>query len=55
MAARIAGVWSLVHGFAVLLIDNRLGGLLGTLPPGDDADTLLDAMLDAIVIDKRVG
>jgi AcrR family transcriptional regulator len=53
VAARVAGLWSLVHGFAVLLIDNRLGGLLGALPPGDDADTLLDAMLDAITITDR--
>jgi len=49
--ARIAGLWSLVHGFSVLLIDNRLGGLLGALPPGDDPDTLLAAMLDAVSIE----
>jgi AcrR family transcriptional regulator len=53
--ARATALWSLVHGFSVLLIDNRLGGLLGALPPGDDADTLLDAMLDAISIDDRSG
>ena len=50
-----AALWSLVHGFSVLLIDNRLGGLLGALPPGDDADTLLAAMLDAITIADRGG
>lgn len=51
--ARATALWSLVHGFSVLLIDNRLGGLLGALPPGDDADTLLDAMLDAISVGDR--
>ncbi len=44
--ARFAGLWSLVHGYAVLLIENRLRGLLDALPPGEDSDTLLDAMLD---------
>jgi len=53
--ARATALWSLVHGFSVLLIDNRLGGLLAALPPGDDADTLLDAMLDAISIEDRGG
>ncbi len=53
--ARATALWSLVHGFSVLLIDNRLGGLLGALPPGDDAGTLLDAMLDAITIADQVG
>ncbi|MBN9560034.1 MAG: TetR/AcrR family transcriptional regulator [Alphaproteobacteria bacterium] len=53
--ARATALWSLVHGFSVLLIDNRLGGLLGALPPGNDADTLLGAMLDAISIDDRGG
>ena len=53
--ARATALWSLVHGFSVLLIDNRLGGLLGALPPGDDVDTLLDAMLDAISIEDRGG
>jgi WHG domain-containing protein len=51
--ARATALWSLVHGFSVLMIDNRLGGLLAALPPGDDADTLLDAMLDAISIEDR--
>lgn len=45
--ARVAALWSLVHGFAVLLIDNRLRGLIGALGPGGDADALLDAVLDA--------
>jgi AcrR family transcriptional regulator len=44
-AADIARVWSLVHGFAMLLIDGRLQGILKHLPTGTDATMLLDAML----------
>lgn len=44
--ARSVALWSLVHGFAVLLIDDRLRGALATLPQGADADTLLNAVLD---------
>jgi AcrR family transcriptional regulator len=44
-AAGIAAAWSLVHGFAMLLLDGRLKGLLARLPPGADADTLLSAIL----------
>jgi AcrR family transcriptional regulator len=46
-AAHIAGVWSLVHGFAVLLLDGRLARVMARLPPGADTDVLLTAMLDA--------
>jgi AcrR family transcriptional regulator len=48
-AADIARAWSLVHGFTMLLLDGRLAAILGRLPEGTDAGTLLDAML------KRVG
>lgn len=44
-AADIARIWSLVHGFAMLLIDGRLQGILRHLPEGTDAGMLLDAML----------
>ena len=44
-AADIARIWSLVHGFAMLLIDGRLQGILKHLPAGTDATMLLDAML----------
>jgi AcrR family transcriptional regulator len=44
-AADIARVWSLVHGFAMLLIDGRLQGILKHLPAGIDATMLLDATL----------
>jgi AcrR family transcriptional regulator len=44
-AAAIARAWSLVHGFTMLLLDNRLSDILRRLPKGTDAETLLDAML----------
>ena len=44
VAAQTAAVWSLVHGFAVLLLDGRLAGILKSLPGSEDADSLLDAV-----------
>jgi AcrR family transcriptional regulator len=46
-AASIVGAWSLVHGFAMLLLDGRLKPLLARLPPDTDADDLLTAIFDA--------
>ncbi|BBK40323.1 hypothetical protein STVA_03430 [Allostella vacuolata] len=43
--ADIAAAWSLVHGFAMLLLDGRLKPLLARLPDGDET-TLLDAVLN---------
>jgi AcrR family transcriptional regulator len=43
--AAIARVWSLVHGFTMLLLDGRLTDILERLPAGTTAETLLDAML----------
>jgi AcrR family transcriptional regulator len=43
--AAIARAWSLVHGFTMLLLDDRLSDILRRLPEGTDAETLLDAML----------
>ena len=43
-AADIVGAWSLVHGFAMLLLDGRLKPLMARLPPGTDADALLGAI-----------
>jgi AcrR family transcriptional regulator len=43
-AAQIAAAWSLVHGFAMLLIDGRLKTLLARLPPGADEMKLLGAI-----------
>jgi AcrR family transcriptional regulator len=44
-AAHVASAWSLVHGFAMLLLDGRLKPLMSRLPA--DADALLAVMLDA--------
>jgi len=37
--------WALVHGFAMLLLDGRLDAIIGSLPIGEGADALLDAVL----------
>jgi len=39
--------WSLVHGFAMLLLDGPLKRLIARLPPGADETTLLSAMFEA--------
>jgi AcrR family transcriptional regulator len=49
-AAAIARAWSLVHGFTMLLLDDRLSDILRRLPNGTDAETLLDAMLRSTVV-----
>lgn len=48
--AAIARAWSLVHGFTMLLLDNRLSDILRRLPNGTDAETLLDAILRSAVV-----
>jgi AcrR family transcriptional regulator len=48
-AAAIARAWSLVHGFTMLLLDDRLSDILRRLPKGTDAETLLDAILKLTV------
>jgi AcrR family transcriptional regulator len=48
-AAAIARAWSLVHGFTMLLLDDRLCDILRRLPEGTDAETLLDAMLKSTI------
>jgi len=50
-AARATASWALVHGFAMLLLDGRLKNTLASLPEGADADTLLEAVLDATRVD----
>ena len=47
--AAIARAWSLVHGFTMLLLDDRLSDILRRLPEGTDAETLLDAMLKSTI------
>jgi AcrR family transcriptional regulator len=47
--AALVRAWSLVHGFTMLLLDDRLSDIFRRLPPGIDVETLLDAMLKATV------
>ncbi len=42
--AAATALWSLVHGFALLLIDGRLQGVLEGVP-GHDPDTTFDCMV----------
>ncbi len=42
---RAVGQWSVVHGFAMLLIDGRLDGVLATPACNGDVGALLDAAL----------
>jgi AcrR family transcriptional regulator len=44
VVATAAAAWSLVHGFAVLLLDGRLAPLISALPSDKSADALLDAV-----------
>jgi AcrR family transcriptional regulator len=50
ITASAVASWSLVHGFAMLLLDGRLQNTIGALPGNASADTLLEAMLDAVRI-----
>ena len=45
-AAGIARAWSLVHGFAMLLLDGRLDRILEKLPPGINDEVLLKAVFN---------
>lgn len=49
ITAQAAAYWSLVHGFAVLLLDGRLDGLIQAMPDRQP-QTLLDAMLAAVTV-----
>jgi AcrR family transcriptional regulator len=49
--AQAAALWSLVHGFAVLLLDGRLDGMVGSLP----AETGVDGLLEEVLAAVRVG
>lgn len=51
IAARATASWSLVHGFAILLLDGRLRNTLSLLPGEANAELLLDAVLEATRID----
>jgi AcrR family transcriptional regulator len=45
-AARVARAWTMVHGYAMLLLDGRLDPLLSEHAPPIEASALLDAMLN---------
>jgi hypothetical protein len=46
-AAQMVVAWSLVHGFAMLLLDDRLKQLVTRLPPDVDEMAFLPAILSA--------
>lgn len=48
--AALVRAWSLVHGFTMLLLDDRLSDVLRRLPDGIEVETLLDAMLRSTVV-----
>jgi AcrR family transcriptional regulator len=48
-AAAIVRAWSLVHGFTMLLLDDRLSDVMRRIPEGTDVETLLEAMLRSTV------
>jgi AcrR family transcriptional regulator len=52
IAARSTAVWSLVHGFAVLMLDGRLDSTINALPGQEDAGSLLDAVLSITQLDE---
>jgi AcrR family transcriptional regulator len=45
LLADIVRAWSMVHGFAMLMIDHRLEPILEHLPEGTDVNDLLRAMI----------
>ena len=45
MSARVARAWSMAHGFAMLLLDDQLGPLLGDQAGATGAMRLLDTSL----------
>lgn len=44
-AGRMVAAWSVVHGFAMLLLDGRMGRVVARLPTGTTVNALLDAIL----------
>jgi AcrR family transcriptional regulator len=47
LAAQATALWSLAHGFSVLMLDGRLDGTITALPGREDAAGLLEAVLTA--------
>jgi len=52
-AAAIVAAWSLVHGFAMLLLDGRLNTVLARMQAGTNGDMLLEAILTAPQVGRR--
>jgi AcrR family transcriptional regulator len=48
--AALVRAWSLIHGFTMLLLDDRLSDVLRRMPSGIDVDALLDAMLKSNIV-----
>jgi AcrR family transcriptional regulator len=54
LVAAGAARWSLVHGFAVLLVEGRFDGMMQMVPGGLSPDQLFEAMLDCTRIEPPV-
>lgn len=52
IAAYSAALWSLVHGFSVLLLEGRFDGLMRSLPAGEDAESLLAQVFAVTTVGK---
>jgi hypothetical protein len=52
-AAAIVAAWSLVHGFAMLLLDGRLNPVIARMQVGTTGDMLLEAILTAPQVGHR--
>lgn len=50
VAARSVALWSLVHGYSMLMLDGRLNGTLAALQGEITAETFFDAVLDAVML-----
>lgn len=50
-----AARWSLVHGFAVLLVEGRFDGMMRMAPGGLSPDQLFEAMLDCVRVEPPEG
>ena len=51
LVAAGAARWSLVHGFAVLLVEGRFEGMMRMVPGGLSPDELFEAMLDCVRVE----
>ena len=54
-AMQITAAWGYVHGLAILLIDQRLGGIIKVTPDFDDPLELVDKALDDVRFGFEAG